>query len=144
METGMSEKLIAPCGTNCALCCSYMTYIKKLPKDEGTAYCAGCRVRNKKCAYLKGHCEKLQNKKVKYCFECSKFPCARLKILDSRYSEKYGVSLIGNLKEIKASGIDAFLKRQKEKYRCPKCGGIICVHNNKCYDCIQIDAWSRR
>jgi hypothetical protein len=31
--------------------------------------------------------------------------------------------------------VEKFLKQQEEKYRCPKCGGVICVHDNKCYSC---------
>jgi ribosomal protein S27AE len=49
--------------------------------------------------------------------------------------------MIENLNEIKNSGIDKFLKNQREKYRCPKCGGVICIHNKKCYECEKIENW---
>jgi ribosomal protein S27AE len=49
--------------------------------------------------------------------------------------------MIDNLKKIKQSGIDDFLKNQREKYECPRCGGVICVHNRKCYDCETIESW---
>jgi hypothetical protein len=31
------------------------------------------------------------------------------------------------------NGIKKFLQQQEEKYNCSKCGGVICVHNGKCY-----------
>jgi hypothetical protein len=61
--------------------------------------------------------------------------------LDQRYREKFGMSMIENLNEIKKNGIDKFLKNQREKYRCPKCGGVICIHNKKCFDCEKIESW---
>jgi ribosomal protein S27AE len=43
--------------------------------------------------------------------------------------------MIENLEYIRDNGIDKFLKKQEEKYQCSKCGGVICVHNGKCYSC---------
>ena len=55
--------------------------------------------------------------------------------IDKVYRERYNMSTIKNLKYIKKYGTDKFLKDQKEKYRCPECGGVICVHNGICYSC---------
>ncbi len=41
--------------------------------------------------------------------------------------------MIDNLEDIKENGMKKFLQKQEEKYKCPKCGEIICVHNGKCY-----------
>jgi hypothetical protein len=43
--------------------------------------------------------------------------------------------MIKNLNDIKKYGMDKFLNEQKMKYRCQKCGGVICVHNGICYSC---------
>jgi hypothetical protein len=43
--------------------------------------------------------------------------------------------MVENLKEMKTKGKDEFLKSQTEKYRCPSCGGVIFVHDGKCYSC---------
>ena len=40
--------------------------------------------------------------------------------------------------EMKDKGINEFLKHQEEKHRCPKCGGVISVHDKKCYDCMSV------
>lgn len=76
---------------------------------------------------MKGHAQ--------YCFECADFPCHRLTVLDRRYRKRYGMSMIENLKFIQANGIDSFLEREKGRWRCPKCGGVVCVHDKACYSC---------
>jgi rubrerythrin len=43
--------------------------------------------------------------------------------------------MIENLKELKAKGMDEFLKNQAEKYKCLSCGGVVSVHDKKCYSC---------
>jgi rubrerythrin len=62
-------------------------------------------------------------------------PCKNLYHLDTRYRERYGMSMVENLKTLKAKGIDEFLRKQEEKYRCPNCSDVVCVHDGKCYNC---------
>jgi predicted RNA-binding Zn-ribbon protein involved in translation (DUF1610 family) len=45
------------------------------------------------------------------------------------------MSMVENLKTITAKGITGFLAEQAEKYRCPNCGEVVCVHDGKCYSC---------
>jgi len=132
----MEEVLIAPCGMNCALCSSYLAMKNDL-KSTGImkTYCAGCRPRGKNCAFMKKKCDLLGEGKVQYCFECGEFPCRRLKHLDERYRTNYRMSMIENLEYIKEHGIDKFLKKEEEKWRCPECGGTICCHNGICFSC---------
>ena len=77
----------------------------------------------------------LANEKVRYCFECDTFPCENLKRLDRRYRTHYHMSFIRNLERIRDDGIDAFLAREREKWKCPDCGSVICCHNGICFDC---------
>ena len=137
-----SAELMAPCGMNCALCGAYLAFANGL-KTEGhkLTRCAGCRPRNKKCAYLKGKCEKLRLDKVTYCYECADFPCERLKHLDERYRRNYDYSMIDTLRDIKSNGVESVLKAQRERHQCPRCGGVICIHNGKCYHCDEIKSW---
>jgi uncharacterized protein CbrC (UPF0167 family) len=65
-------------------------------------------------------------------------PCEKLAHLDKRYRERYGMSMVENLKLLKATGMDEFLKVQAERFRCLSCGGVVCVHDGKCYDCGKI------
>jgi len=132
----MNEELIAPCGMNCEICSGYLAYRHDV-KSKGVRipYCIGCRPRDKKCAFLKKRCELLMSNKVRYCYECSNFPCEGLKRLDNRYRAYFKMSMIENLEYIRDNGINKFLKREQEKWRCPECGGVICCHNGICFNC---------
>ena len=135
MNRKLKAQLIAPCGMNCGICMAYLRGKNRCPgcraadTDKPLA-CVRCRIKN---------CETIDKSKSKFCFECEK-PCARLKQLDKRYRTKYGMSMIENLEFIKNNGIDAFIAQQEAKYKCPKCGGVICVHRKKCYDCNYIES----
>lgn len=82
-----------------------------------------CTIRS--CIHLKG----------KYCSDCDSFPCKRLLQLDLRYRKKYGMSMIEILKNISLHGIRNFIKTERQRWTCSKCGGIICVHRFFCYTC---------
>ena len=129
--TAMHIMAIAPCGMNCRLCRAYIRDKKACPGCRGedsfkSKACATCRIKN---------CEKIAKDKLKYCFSCDCFPCDRLNHLDKRYRTKYGMSMIDNLNNIKKSGIRQFVRDEKEKWTCPECGEIICVHKPQCLSC---------
>jgi hypothetical protein len=44
------------------------------------------------------------------------------------------MSLVENLKDM-SKGIDEYFKHEEERWKCPSCEGVICVHNKKCYSC---------
>jgi hypothetical protein len=128
--------LIAPCGINCGICKAYLAYSRGVPKEKGkVSHCTGCRARDKKCAFIKRDCAKLREKQIRFCYECPQMPCERLAKLDALYVARYGMSMVENQKMLKEKGAEAFLKSQAEKYRCPKCGDVVSVHDGKCYAC---------
>ncbi len=123
--------LIAPCGMNCSIC---MAYLREKNK------CPGCReidtnkpVTRVRCKIK--NCSIFKNGNAKFCFSCDKFPCTTLEHLDKRYRLKYGMSMIGNLLDIKKLGIRKFIKNEKLRWACPECEGTICVHKGYCYTC---------
>lgn len=129
--TAISTKLIAPCGMNCRICRAYTRDKKPCPGCRGedshkSKSCVVCRIKN---------CEKMANGKAKYCFDCDSFPCVRLNHLDKRYRTKYGMSMIDNLENIRKIGIRHFIRNEKERWSCPKCGEILCVHKPQCLYC---------
>jgi hypothetical protein len=133
----MDEVLIAPCGMNCGICSGYLA-LKNDVKSRGVrmTYCTGCRPRNKQCAFLKKRCETLLNGQVQYCYECESYPCERLRHIDKRYFlSAFRMSMIENLEYIKEHGIEKFLMREEQKWKCPECGGVISCHNGICYSC---------
>ncbi len=130
------QNLIAPCGMNCAICSGYLAYSRNIPRQRGKiTHCMGCRPRNKRCAYIKGHCEKLLNNSIAFCFDCPDFPCQRLETLDKRYRNNYSMSMIENLENIKENGIKQFLITEEKKWKCSECGQVICCHNGICFNC---------
>ena len=127
----MKEELIAPCGMNCGICLGYL---------RQKNHCPGCRVNLANQSAYRGrciirNCEAIKTNRSGLCFECAAYPCRRLKQLDKRYRTKYAMSMIENLASIQEIGLAAFVEREKERWRCAKCGGTICVHRGYCYDC---------
>ena len=128
-----TPELIAPCGMNRGICVAFFEYTLNGQKRKHR--CKSCRSRESPCAFIKKHCSMLTTRKVEYCFECSLFPCKRLRKLDDRYEDNYGMSMIDSLRHNQTSGIGKFLENEQEKWKCPTCGGIICVHDRTCYSC---------
>jgi hypothetical protein len=127
----VKEELIAPCGLNCGICMAYLREKRR---------CAGCRIDDTnefvtrvKCIIK--NCEVIKTNKSGFCFECAEYPCKRLKQLDKRYRTKYSMSMLDNLESIKDIGLVGFVNKEKERWRCLKCGGTICVHRGYCYSC---------
>ena len=127
----MKEELIAPCGMNCGIC---MAYLRKERR------CAACHdddtnkaVTVTRCIIK--NCDTVKISKSGFCFECAEYPCKRLRQLDKRYRTKYAMSMIENLESIKNIGLVAFVEKENERWRCSKCGGVICVHRGYCYEC---------
>ena len=123
--------LIAPCGMNCRLCRAYTRDRKACPGCLGddrfkAKSCVSCRIKN---------CERMADQGIRYCFGCDDFPCARLNHLDKRYRTKYGMSMIANLEYIRKFGIRHFIKAEREKWACPECGELLCVHKANCLSC---------
>jgi hypothetical protein len=61
--------------------------------------------------------------------------------LNKRYSEKYGVNLFENLRAIHEIGIDRFLIIEEKKWKCAKCGGILCMHKATCQECGDVNPY---
>ena len=135
-----TPELIAPCGMNCGICKRYLAYSRGIPEERGKViHCQGCLPINKNC-YLKKGCTKISKNEIKFCFECDNMPCENLnRRVERRYRKQYNMSVVENLKELKNNGMDTFLVNQERKYKCPRCGDIISVHDRKCYACGYIE-----
>ena len=128
-KANIDMSMFAPCGMNCKVC--YKHCYHKKP-------CAGCLVDDKG---KPEHCRKckikdcIKEKALSYCFDCSEYPCRLIKNLEKSYNERYQASLMENSYFVRKHGLDCFMKQQKEKYTCPKCGGIISIHDKECSEC---------
>ena len=126
----MKNISIAPCGVICEICLGFQREKNKcvgcLTIGNKPYHCTVCSI--KSCAEKKGNEELL-------CYDCIKFPCRRIKNLDKRYTLKYGESPIQNLDKIKEIGLQQFINVEKEKWKCTKCGQLLCVHREVCLNC---------
>lgn len=124
-------ELIAPCGMDCRLCMAYIRERNTCPGCRGVKpgdvkTRAGCKIKN---------CEQLTQGNFKHCCSCDSYPCERIKHIDKRYRTKYGMSMIENLENIKKYGVERFIQQEQEKWKCPQCGEVICVHYAQCQAC---------
>jgi hypothetical protein len=127
----MNKDLIAPCGLNCAICSAYL---REKNKCHGCANMDSYQISfGRKCTVR--NCETIKNNVSGFCYECSNFPCRRLRQIDKRYSSNYSVSILENLDIIENEGIEVFLAREEEKWTCPECGRTISCHAGFCHDC---------
>jgi hypothetical protein len=133
MITGVSfnRKNLAPCGINCGTCRAFLRTKNQCPgcmsdSGPGLESCLKCGIRN---------CAELRKSESKFCFECSEFPCSRMKHIDKRYKTKYRTSLIQNLNEIKSKGIEKYLLDEPLRWTCKNCDSVLCVHSNLCIKC---------
>lgn len=132
MPSALDPSLFAPCGVNCGVCYKHVDIRKTgrpcdgcLKGDSGkTARCLQCKI--KACA---------QAKDCLYCFACVEFPCKAIKSMDQSYTKRYHTSLIKNSQTAKALGIPAFLKQDRERWTCQKCGGAFSLHDHACSEC---------
>mgnify|MGYP003472746533 CR=1 FL=1 len=129
MET-VDKNLVAPCGMICWTC---LAYLREKNRCNGCASrdvykwksAANCTIRN---------CSLRATTESKFCYDCERFPCRRLKNLDKRYRTRYNTSFIENLVNIKNNGLEVFVQQEYAKRRCPVCGGTVCIHRGFCLD----------
>ena len=136
----MEEKqLVGICGIYCGTCPSFLAFrlndtamMAKLAEDykmpmealqcDGclsnrvAPHCKSCRYGFRECAITHG---------VTWCFQCDEFPCKRLEKFQGVHVVD-GIShhehLIEFLAEMKAEGIEKWIRNQEVAGRCPACG----------------------
>jgi hypothetical protein len=126
----MDETSLAPCGVICELCLAFQRTKNK---------CVGCRTEGNKPYHCTvcgiKDCPEKQGDPSTLCNECRKYPCRRIKDLNKRYITKYGENLLQNLEAASKGGLAAFIAAAGQKWSCPVCGQLLCVHNGTCLHC---------
>ena len=110
MPDAIPENMFAPCGMNCMVCYKHCTVCKSvrpcagcLNGDEGKPrHCRACAIRD--CCREKG---------LRYCLECTAFPCRRLNRLEKSYRTRYDASLLSNSRAVLTRGLAVFLENGK-------------------------------
>lgn len=131
MPDQIANSMFAPCGMNCMLCYSHLKTKKPCAgclNDETnmTARCRSCAI--KTCVKEKG---------LTYCFKCEVFSCKKINNLDRSYQKRYQVSLIEYSEFAKEHGLEAFFEREKLRWTCASCSGVVSLHDKTCRGCEQ-------
>ena len=129
MPDVIENSLFAPCGMNCLVCYRHCNYKKPcggcLAGDGGKPeHCRSCAIKD--CVRSRG---------LHYCFQCPEHPCGHVRRLEKSYLTRYGASLTANSAQVRALGLEAFMARQRERYTCPACGGVVSLHDRACSRC---------
>ncbi len=122
--------LIAPCGIDCRLCRAYGRERNPCPGCR-----AGLRFQSDDAVHCSVRCAILAAQTFRFCFECRDYPCKRLVHLDHRYRTRYATSPLDNLEQIRSGGIHQFVRDESEKWLCPACGALLCMHDPECPAC---------
>lgn len=129
MPAMIDLNMLAPCGVNCAVCYKHVG-AQKTPcngcqnGEQGKTWrCINCAI---KCCVAENG--------VTHCFACTMFPCKRIKNLARSY-KRYHADLIHNNLYAKEAGISAFLEKERQKWLCTNCGGVISLQDNACSIC---------
>lgn len=136
--------LLGICGVYCGACTTYRAYKDKdqglvewelktgMPRDE--IYCKGCtsKLVNEWCSNCEFR-ECATGREVTYCFECKEFPCKKLvHFSKTRPHRTLGLKNLNLLKEIT---IEEWVKKQKKRWSCTRCGKELHWYSEKCPDC---------
>ncbi|MCQ5128680.1 DUF3795 domain-containing protein [Butyricicoccus faecihominis] len=129
MPQRMDPRMFAPCGMNCTVCYKHCYHKKPclgcLYSDEGKPeHCRACKIKD--CVREKG---------LSYCYQCAEYPCQRIKNLEKSYHKRYHASLMQNSRTVETEGLEAFMQSQRQAFTCPKCGGVISLHDDECSEC---------
>lgn len=129
----IQARMLAPCGINCAVCIGHLREKNRCPgctDPREAAKLPHCR----RCHFLT--CPEPRRSR-RFCFDCTRFPCRRLRQLDLRYRTRYRMSPIENLEAIRALGIRRFIAQEKVRWMCSGCTATLSVHRDNCLNCGQ-------
>ncbi len=149
----VNKNLVGRCGLYCGACIIYRAYKDSEKLRQTIAEREGCKPKDIRCEGcqtvlvngwdVKGqewgrNCKIikcLENRKLRFCYECSVYPkCEKFwEIAGSCL--KHGENLEENLAEIKSGRIEEWLKEKDRKWRCKKCNKPIAMHLTECHWC---------
>jgi hypothetical protein len=89
------------------------------------AHCQNCAIR--KCA--------LNKQSDARCDDCKELPCSRMTSLINMGNYLHRKEYLPNLKKIREMGAEEWVKKEEERWRCPKCGVPMSWYDDKCVGC---------
>lgn len=131
------------CGLFCGACELFIATHKKsldrLPNESEIPLrllqCKGCRsdivsIYCRNCSIRKCGIEK----DIEVCVECNEFPCSVLKAFENDHCPHHK-GLINSQKGIIETGIDGYIKKQQERWRCKDCNRAFSWYETRCRSC---------
>ncbi len=156
------EHLAAACGTYCGACPAYLAkhgedeQIKmKLQKKSSSGpakaqkgippsnwmdglLCDGCL----SGGVLAAHCQRcdirlhaLNKQNDSRCTDCEELPCYRITNLINMGRYLHRQEYLPNLKKIREMGVQEWVKKEEERWRCPKCSLPMSWYDAECARC---------
>ena len=162
-EGKSKEHLAAACGTYCGACPAYIAkhgeeeqVKRKLQRSvspgptearkgippsnwmEGLL-CDGCL----SGGVLAGHCRfcsirlcAANRQKDSRCTECEELPCTRITtLMNMQGGYLHRKEYLPNLKKIREMGVQEWVKKEEERWRCPRCGLPVSWYDPECAGC---------
>jgi hypothetical protein len=161
--TGASkEGLAAACGTYCGACPAYLArhgedeplrIALQKRSSSGLAkaqkgippsnwmdglLCDGCL----SGGVLAGHCQRcdirvhaLNKQEDSRCTACEELPCYRIADLVNMGRYLHRQEYLPNLKKVREMGVQAWVKKEEERWRCPKCSLPLSWYDAACARC---------
>jgi hypothetical protein len=159
---GNQEHLAAACGTYCGACPAYIAKhsedeqirtkrqetsssepakaLKGIPPSNWMdgLLCDGCLSGGK----LAAHCQRckirlcaLKKQKMSRCFDCDELPCYRISNLVNMGRYLHRKEYLPNLKTIREMGVQEWVKKEEDRWRCPQCDLPMSWYDAECAGC---------
>lgn len=132
------------CGLYCGACPRFLASendtLEQLAAEKNTTpdliRCHGC-----KSAVVSGWCaicnlkQCARSKGLEFCDDCDQYPCADLQGFINDLNYPYHSLVPQDLQTIRQKGLDAWLREQNVRWRCPACGTKYSWHTTTCPTC---------
>ena len=149
------EHLATVCGLYCGACTIYRArldnnqkrleeFLKTLSSNYpqlsvtlNDLYCDGCLAQGRLVSYCQ-YCRIRQcaNDKpgVTRCSDCSDFPCSFITDFNND-GLRHHAEALKNLRRQQETGVEAWLKEEEERWRCPQCQAPVEWYAQTCFHC---------
>jgi hypothetical protein len=148
------EHLVAVCGLYCGACglyCAWRDNDKEMLEQarqfmssrQGREYtlkdleCDGCLANGRLTPYCR-ECQMRLCAKAKpgvtRCSDCSDFPCPTITAFNND-GLRHHAEVLDNIRHLREVGVEAWLKEQSERWRCPQCGASVDWYARTCFHC---------
>lgn len=156
------EHLAAACGTYCGACPAYIAThgegepTKRPPQKASSGPAEGRKgippsnwmdgLRCDGClsgGVLAGHCKfcnirlcAANKQKDSRCTDCEELPCIRITtLINMQGGYLHRKEYLPNLKKIREMGVQEWIKKEEERWRCPRCGLPMRWYDAECSGC---------